>query len=921
MNPYSYTSNSNINTNSMSAPTEETPTDTTTENKPAEENTKKTDTTKDAADNKPIKKVKSKKDLKNDPSRFDPPGVNFNAKLIGIDEVTSARGDKMCQEAMYRLKVAVKQSGQHKQKIIVNVSLDGIRIIDVRTHATNHTHPVHRISFISRDITDARAFGYVYGAGEGKHKFFAIKTEKAAEALVLTLRDLFQVVYELKKKEVEDAKHKIEEPADETATEAKEDQEPVYQVPKNGKPVENGSDPTYQVPNNNKPVSSEGPDLLQMETELETIERRIEQIDTMEELFKELEAPPTTSTTTTPASGGGSAWSSDLNALSQTMTQNQSQSMFTVGGAPFSTAQPFSPQGGQLFSQAGQFGGQPLGQPASQPFGQPASQPFGQPASQPFGQPANQPFGQPASQPFGQPASQPFGGQPSPFQAQPPNVPPRTGMGFPGANFPGTGNFPPTPFPGTQPQAPTFPGVPPRPGNQPAVTFTPANDPFGSDPFASNTAFEEGVLEPAKLTSLKEEQQNVQAGKPDVFGDLVNIGGKTKASNPKDMFAELATPEKKSLNALKVDKSPSPKPASPVGFQASEDSSADSDPFGGSGTPFGTSDPFANDPFTSNNPGTQSTAQPSTQEALFGDSLFGDDDDAFNIPLPQGPPPPLPENIASQNLNQHFPSGPQPPPRTSVNTPPLPAHNPPLPPRPKSTSSDSNKSTTSLNSLTESQNVVQQSTPPLPPRPKSNIDTKIVPRPRPRGTLMKSSPQAGATLPLSTTDNTQNTQAVRPLDTVIHGEKDSNIKSVNNCVKTNESDKDAEQKYSQSAIKEKTSLNESHKNVTSSASETIHRSSSVVADPFVSTDPFASEDPFTQSDPFANDPFASDPFAESSNTQLASKDDPFTSVVNTSLPNSDSDPFSVFDNTLSNDSAFKFERSSSKKGKVKVSGQ
>lgn len=72
-------------------------------------------------------------DLKNDPSRFDPPGVNFNAKLIGIDDVSNARGDKMCQESMYRLKIAIKQSGQHKQKIIVNVSLDGIRIIDVRT--------------------------------------------------------------------------------------------------------------------------------------------------------------------------------------------------------------------------------------------------------------------------------------------------------------------------------------------------------------------------------------------------------------------------------------------------------------------------------------------------------------------------------------------------------------------------------------------------------------------------------------------------------------------------------------------------------------------------------------------------------------------------------------------------------------------
>jgi len=51
--------------------------------------------------------------------------------------------------------------------------------------ATNHTHAVHRISFISRDITDNRAFGYVYGIGEGKHKFFAIKTEKAVSEMTM----------------------------------------------------------------------------------------------------------------------------------------------------------------------------------------------------------------------------------------------------------------------------------------------------------------------------------------------------------------------------------------------------------------------------------------------------------------------------------------------------------------------------------------------------------------------------------------------------------------------------------------------------------------------------------------------------------------------------------------------------------------
>ena len=38
-----------------------------------------------------------------------------------------------------------------------------------------HEHAVNKISFIARDVTDNRAFGYVCGA-EGQHQFFAIKT-------------------------------------------------------------------------------------------------------------------------------------------------------------------------------------------------------------------------------------------------------------------------------------------------------------------------------------------------------------------------------------------------------------------------------------------------------------------------------------------------------------------------------------------------------------------------------------------------------------------------------------------------------------------------------------------------------------------------------------------------------------------------
>ena len=70
---------------------------------------------------------------KNDPSRFQGGGTNFKAKLIGIEPVPEARGDKMCQEAMVKLKAAVKTSREHKQKMVINVSLEGLKLLDEKT--------------------------------------------------------------------------------------------------------------------------------------------------------------------------------------------------------------------------------------------------------------------------------------------------------------------------------------------------------------------------------------------------------------------------------------------------------------------------------------------------------------------------------------------------------------------------------------------------------------------------------------------------------------------------------------------------------------------------------------------------------------------------------------------------------------------
>ncbi|NP_001124738.1 disabled homolog 2 [Pongo abelii] len=167
-----------------------------------------------AAPKAPSKKEKKKGPEKTDEyllARFKGDGVKYKAKLIGIDDVPDARGDKMSQDSMMKLKgmaAAGRSQGQHKQRIWVNISLSGIKIIDEKTGVIEHEHPVNKISFIARDVTDNRAFGYVCG-GEGQHLFFAIKTGQQAEPLVVDLKDLFQVIYNVKKKE--EGKKKIEE--------------------------------------------------------------------------------------------------------------------------------------------------------------------------------------------------------------------------------------------------------------------------------------------------------------------------------------------------------------------------------------------------------------------------------------------------------------------------------------------------------------------------------------------------------------------------------------------------------------------------------------------------------------------------------------------------------------------------------------
>ncbi|XP_037683030.1 disabled homolog 1 isoform X1 [Choloepus didactylus] len=294
--------------------------------------------------------------------RFKGEGVRYKAKLIGIDEVSAARGDKLCQDSMMKLKGVVagaRSKGEHKQKIFLTISFGGIKIFDEKTGALQHHHAVHEISYIAKDITDHRAFGYVCGK-EGNHRFVAIKTAQAAEPVILDLRDLFQLIYELKQREelekkaqkdkqceqavyqtileedVEDPVYQYivfeagHEPIRDPETEeniyqvpTSQKKEGVYDVPKS-QPVSNGHqfvdfDERFAAatPNRNLPMDFD---------EIFEATKAVTQL----ELFGDMSTPPDITSPPTPATPG------DAFIPSSSQTLPASADMF--GSVPFGTA-------------------------------------------------------------------------------------------------------------------------------------------------------------------------------------------------------------------------------------------------------------------------------------------------------------------------------------------------------------------------------------------------------------------------------------------------------------------------------------------------------------------------------------------------------------------------------------------------------
>ncbi|XP_029005224.1 DAB adaptor protein 1a isoform X2 [Betta splendens] len=243
--------------------------------------------------------------------RFKGDGVRYKAKLIGLDEVTAARGDKLCQDSMMKLKgiaAAARSKGEHKQKVFLTVSFGGIKIFDEKSGVLQHHHAVHEISYIAKDITDHRAFGYVCGK-EGNHRFVAIKTAQSAEPVILDLRDLFQLIYDIKQREEMEKKAQKDKQCEQAVyqTILEEDlEDPVYQKGHQNTPHHHHhhqqqqhhsyhGQPQQQEQNEQQRPQAEA-NLIDLD--LDTVTQNINQL----ELFGDMSTPPDITSPSTPAS-------------------------------------------------------------------------------------------------------------------------------------------------------------------------------------------------------------------------------------------------------------------------------------------------------------------------------------------------------------------------------------------------------------------------------------------------------------------------------------------------------------------------------------------------------------------------------------------------------------------------------------------
>ncbi|XP_003367488.1 PTB domain-containing engulfment adapter protein 1 [Trichinella spiralis] len=117
--------------------------------------------------------------------------IEFSVKYLGSVAVPQSKGIDVIKEALNR------SHGYKLQKVLIQISIYGITLVDVKTKVLVCQHALHRISFCADDKQDKRVFAYIVkrSAESSEHDCHVFLCNKVAEEITLTVGEAFDLAY------------------------------------------------------------------------------------------------------------------------------------------------------------------------------------------------------------------------------------------------------------------------------------------------------------------------------------------------------------------------------------------------------------------------------------------------------------------------------------------------------------------------------------------------------------------------------------------------------------------------------------------------------------------------------------------------------------------------------------------------------
>lgn len=127
-------------------------------------------------------------------------GLTFRAKMIGSLVVKFHHGDDMAVRAIQDLKIAAKNSGRHKPRIVIKISINGIEIYEDKTMKLIMTHELEKISYLTQDPIDNKVFAYIHNKFRPtSHKLWSLKSPKC-ELIVSHMKTVFHYMHDQRRR-------------------------------------------------------------------------------------------------------------------------------------------------------------------------------------------------------------------------------------------------------------------------------------------------------------------------------------------------------------------------------------------------------------------------------------------------------------------------------------------------------------------------------------------------------------------------------------------------------------------------------------------------------------------------------------------------------------------------------------------------